>query len=77
MEAVDAARRGKVAGCPWFANDVEANYCFFRLMELDGDRQSDLARIASVCMTSDEEVKEIIKKFKSIADAELELNSIV
>lgn len=61
--AVAAEKKGGHGGCPWFVNDRESNYCFFKYMAQDG-RPVDPARIARLLMIDDEEVKDVVAMFK-------------
>jgi len=62
-EAVAAEKRGEHGGCAWFVNDAESGYCFFRYMAQEG-RPVEPARIARLLMIHDDEVKDIVNKFK-------------
>lgn len=62
-KAIDAARKGKVGGCPWFVSDSESNYCFFKYMDDDG-RSIPTHRIARLQMIDDSEVKRVIQSFR-------------
>jgi hypothetical protein len=44
-------------------NDAESGYCFFRYMAQEG-RPVEPARIARLLMIDDDEVKDIVNKFK-------------
>jgi hypothetical protein len=61
--AVDAAKNGQDEGCAWFANDREANFCFFKFMELNG-KAKDTAEIARVLLIDDSEVKKAVTKLR-------------
>ena len=60
---MDAARKGKTEGCPWFVADPESHYCFFKLMSDDGHSVST-HRIARLLMIDDSEVKRVIQSFR-------------
>lgn len=62
-KAVDAARQGKTAGCPWFVADAESNYCWFKFMADDG-QSVPTHRIARLLMIDDNEVKRVIQGFR-------------
>jgi hypothetical protein len=62
-KAVDAARRGEEAGCPWFVADQESCYCCWKYLA-DNGRPTPVAQVARLCMISDKEVKQTIGKFK-------------
>ena len=66
-KAVDAARRGEVAGCPWFVADAESNYCVWKYLS-DGGQPTDPAKIARLCMVDDSEVKKVLQGFKKKMD---------
>lgn len=66
-KAVDAARQGKTAGCPWFVADAESHYCFFKLMADDG-HAIPTHRIARMLMIDDNEVKRVIQSFRRRID---------
>jgi hypothetical protein len=72
-KAVDLARDGKHGGCPFFINDRESNFCFFKFMS-DNGQQVDTATIARLLMMDDAEVKKIIAKFRKIASGNDELS---
>jgi hypothetical protein len=72
-EAVDAAKEGKEAGCPWSVADGASCYCFFKFLADEGDRPIPTAKIAALLQIDDDEVKKILQKFKSIAGGEIEL----
>lgn len=61
--AVDAQRKGKSGGCAWFVADPESHYCFFKLMQDDGNALST-HRIARLLMIDDNEVKRTIQSFR-------------
>lgn len=56
-------RKGGKAICPWFVNDAESNYCWFKLMHDDG-REIPSYRIARFLMIDDAEVKRVIQSFR-------------
>jgi hypothetical protein len=71
--AIDFARRGKKGGCPWFVASQESNYCFFALMEKEGNRPIESGRVASLLLIDDSEVKQITAKFKTMAAEHLDV----
>jgi TPP-dependent pyruvate/acetoin dehydrogenase alpha subunit len=62
-KAVDLAKKGKVGGCPYFINDAESCFCFFKFGTDDG-RIIPTHRIARMLMMDDLEVKRIIQSFR-------------
>lgn len=62
-QAVDAARKGQDAGCPWFCNDRESNYCCWRYLA-DNGRPTEPAKVARLLMIDDSDVKKAIQTFK-------------
>ncbi len=62
-KAIDLSRKNQPGGCPYFINDAESNYCFFKFMHDDG-RPIETQKIASLLMVDDNEVKKIIHNFK-------------
>lgn len=66
---MDLARDGKEGhgGCPWFINDPEANFCFFKYMADHGAREVEPTKIAAKLMIDDSEVKRIVQGFKKKA----------
>jgi hypothetical protein len=65
-EARDAARDGKVAGCPFFVADRESNYCLFRYLA-DNGRPTSAPKVARLAMIDENEVKQIQAKFRKAA----------
>ena len=61
-KAVDAERRAETAGCPWFVNDAESNYCVWKYLA-DNGAPTQPAKIARLCMIDDNEVKKIVQGF--------------
>lgn len=66
-QAVDAARDGKEAGCPWFVNDAESHFCFFKFMNDNGPRSVSTPKIAQKLMLDEGEIKKIEKGFRKKA----------
>jgi len=62
-KAVDAARQGKEAGCPWYIASHEASFCWFKFSH-DESRPVEPNRIAQLLMIDDSEVKRIIQAFR-------------
>jgi hypothetical protein len=62
-KAMDAARRGEVAGCPWFVADAESQYCFFKYMA-DNGQEMETHDIAPLLMMDDNEVKRVVQSFR-------------
>lgn len=76
-KAVDQARKGKEAGCPWHIADEESCFCFFRYMLDEGNnRPKQPSQIAALLLMDDTEVKNIINKFRETAIQNIELTSI-
>jgi hypothetical protein len=71
--AVDFARKNKKGGCPWFVASQESNYCFFSLMDAEGNQPIESGRVASLLLIDDGEVKRITAKFKAMAPEHLEI----
>lgn len=61
--AVDLAKKGKTGGCPFFVNDAEYCFCFFKYAADDG-RSVPTHRIARMLMMDDIEVKRTIQSFR-------------
>lgn len=59
IEAIKAGQPEKVT-CPFFINDMHANYCFWKLMYEDGEAIDSARRIAQLNVMQEAEVKEII-----------------
>ncbi|NBP02996.1 MAG: hypothetical protein EBU90_23365 [Proteobacteria bacterium] len=70
-KAVDAAKKGEEAGCPWFVASEEAHYCFFALMAQEG-RPMEPAEIARLLYIDDAQIKKDIQKFRKIMLEELQ-----
>ncbi len=62
-KAVDLTKKGKVGGCPFFINDAESCFCFFKY-SIDDGRSVPTHRIARMLMMDDLEVKRMIQSFK-------------
>jgi hypothetical protein len=62
-KAIDAARRGEVAGCDWFVADEESCFCCWKYLA-DNGRPTPVPQVARLCMISDKEVKQTISKYK-------------
>lgn len=70
-KAVDAERAGCAGGCPWFVADREANYCFFKFMADNGNRDVPVQKIAQKLLIDDSEVKKIVQRFRKTASEAL------
>jgi len=65
-EGRDAARDGKVGGCPMFISSAADNYCVYSYLANEG-RPTDVPKVARLAMIDENEVKAITNRFKKIA----------
>ena len=61
IEAVKSGQPEKIT-CPFFINDMHSNYCFWKMMDEDGEAIESARRIAQLNVMQESEVKEIINK---------------
>lgn len=65
IEAIKAGQPDKVT-CPFFCNDMQSNYCFWKFMHEDGEAIDSVRRIAQLNVMPEAEVKEVIASTSSI-----------
>jgi hypothetical protein len=61
IEAIKAGQPEKVT-CPFFANDLHSNYCFWKFMDEDGEAIDSARRLAQLNVMQEAEVKDIINR---------------
>lgn len=64
VESIEAVKNGQFdkITCPFFVNDMQSNYCFWKFMDEDGEAIDSARRIAQLNIMQESEVKEIINK---------------